>query len=81
MPTTTDIGVASPKAHGQAMTSTARAFTKALKNLGSAPKIHHKTKVRTDMKTTTGTNTLETLSVSFCIGALLLLASFTILMI
>ena len=78
IPTITDIGVAKPKAQGQATMRTAKALTKAKIARFSPPKKYQNTKVKTEIAITTGTKILETLSVSFWIGALLLLAEFTI---
>ena len=79
IPTIRLIGVASPKAHGHAMIRTATAFPKAINNEPFT--IHQMINVSNEIATTEGTKILATLSVNFCIGALLLLASFTILMI
>ena len=43
--------------------------------------MYHETNVKTEIAITVGTNIFETLSANFCIGALLRLASLTILMI
>src|SRR3546814_2406625 len=57
-----DIGVASPKAHGQAMMSTAIAFKSAWPKRGSGPTSIQMTKVATATSTTPGTNHPETRS-------------------
>ncbi len=54
-PTMIAIGVASPSAHGQAMISTATAFTRAWASLGSAPQMLQTTNVRRLTRTTAGT--------------------------
>ena len=66
-PTIMAVGVASPKAHGQAMTSTA---TKEMSPRDGEPAISHNTKASTAIPNTMGTNTEEILSASACIGAL-----------
>ena len=58
VPTMMAVGVARPSAHGQAMTSTATAFTSA--GASSPPMPHHSAKVAALIATTTGTNTPET---------------------
>ena len=50
-----DIGVASPSAQGQAMTSTATAFTMAWVIRGSGPTVAHAANARTAARTTAGT--------------------------
>ena len=70
------VGVASPSAHGQAMTSTATARMMATSS--PAPPSHHQpTKVSSAMPSTTGTNTAATRSTSRCTGALTACASCT----
>ena len=64
-PTITDIGVANPKAHGQAIINTAMAFTKPKTNLGSGPKIHQAKNVIIEIKTTMGTKYFAILSTKF----------------
>jgi len=59
-----DIGVANPSAHGQAMISTATAFTIACANRGSGPNIAQMMKVSAAAAITAGTNQLATLSAS-----------------
>ena len=61
-PTMIDIGVASPSAHGQAMISTATAFTIACAKRGSGPIQTHAAKVSSAMPITAGTNQPATLS-------------------
>src|ERR1044072_6033520 len=75
--TMTDIGVASPSAHGQSMIKTATALTNAYANRGSGPQMLQTTKVITAMITTAGTKYPETTSANLCIGARLLCASAT----
>ena len=62
------MGVARPKAHGQAMISTATAAVKA--SVHPAPERSQPVAVRTDRISTTGTNTDDTRSASRCTGAL-----------
>ncbi len=50
-----DIGVASPKAHGQAMIRTATALTRANAIAGAGPKIDQAIKVTAAAATTAGT--------------------------
>ena len=50
-----DIGVANPSAHGQAMISTATAFTKPWAIRGSGPQMLQTIKVITAIATTAGT--------------------------
>ena len=77
-PTMIDIGVASPSAHGQAMISTATAFTSAWARRGSGPNDAHTKKVATATSMTTGTNHADTLSARRWIGARDRCASLTI---
>ncbi len=51
-----DIGVANPKAHGQAIIKTATALISPYTQLGSGPNIPHPKKVRIDIPITTSTN-------------------------
>ena len=51
----TEIGVASPSAHGHAMTSTETAVTIAKLVRGSGPKKNHTAKVASATRTTAGT--------------------------
>jgi hypothetical protein len=74
----TDIGVARPSAHGQAMISTATAFTRAKPRAGAGPSHAHRTKLTTDASTTVGTNHPATLSARRWIGARLRCALATI---
>ena len=53
--TMTDIGVASPSAHGQAMMSTATAFTSAWAKRGSGPSTAQTAKVTAAATRTAGT--------------------------
>ena len=75
------VGVASPMAQGQAMSSTETAVTKAKLSAGSGPKMSQAAKVRMAMAMTTGTKIAATLSASCWIGGLEPWASSTILMI
>ena len=59
-----DIGVASPKAQGQAMIKTATAFTSAWASRGSGPHVDQMRKVITDATITIGTNHPDTVSAS-----------------
>ena len=61
------VGVASPRAHGQAITNTATALINAV-SIG-APYNHQPISVARAISKTTGTNTWLTLSTSFWIGA------------
>ena len=78
IPTIIAVGVANPKAHGQAITSTAIIFVKAW---AKDPKSYQTTKVRTAKTKTIGTKYEDTISASFWIGARELCASDTILII
>ncbi len=55
VPTMIEMGVASPRAQGQAMMSTATADVRPKIRAGSGPKSNHTTKVPMAMKTTAGT--------------------------
>ena len=55
IPTMMDMGVASPRAHGQAMMRTATAFTRAKANRGAGPKRAQTMNVATAIRTTAGT--------------------------
>ena len=57
-----DIGVARPRAQGQAMISTATAFSSATVRPGSGPRSNQTTKVIAAMAITAGTNTADTAS-------------------
>ena len=70
-----DIGVASPSAQGQAMISTATAFTSAWVSRGGGPKVAHTTKVAAAASTTAGTKKPETRSANRWMGARLRCAS------
>ena len=59
-----DIGVASPRAQGQAMIRTATALTRANPIAGGGPRIDHTTKVAIAMRMTDGTNQAEIVSTS-----------------
>ncbi|MNC60838.1 hypothetical protein D3C75_1107440 [compost metagenome] len=58
-PAMIDVGVASPSAHGQAITSTAIAFSSASEKLPGSTKKNHTKKVITAIPTTIGTNIPE----------------------
>ncbi|CAM5530282.1 hypothetical protein SSTU70S_02859 [Stutzerimonas stutzeri] len=68
--TITDIGVASPRAQGQAMISTATALIRPYTQLGSGPHRPQPKKVSTAMAITTMTNQPAITSARRCIGAL-----------
>ena len=55
MPTVIDMGVASPRAQGQAMISTDTAATSAKMNTGGGPTSTQATKVHTAITITAGT--------------------------
>ena len=63
--TITDIGVAKPRAHGQATINTAKALAIAKAIRFSLPKIHHAKKVTKAIIITVGTNIFEILSTTF----------------
>ena len=75
-PTIIATGVARPRAQGQLITRTAIALDKEKPK--SAPTIVHIMKVITAIPITIGTNTAETLSAIFAIGAFVAEASLTI---
>ena len=79
IPTIMATGVASPRAQGQEMTRTDIACMIASPT--GAFKESHTMRVTRDMPKTTGTNTPDTLSASFAMGAFVALASLTIRMI
>ena len=60
-----EVGTAKPIAHGQAIISTATAFTKLYVKAGCGPKINHKMKVSNATPITTGTNHMVILSIIF----------------
>ena len=68
VPTSSAVGVASPRAHGQAMISTATAAVKA--NVRSSPTPIQKPSVATERAITIGTKTPEMRSARRCTGAL-----------
>ena len=72
-------GVASPSAQGQLITRTAIPLASA--KPGSLPTKSHIAVVTSDIAITAGTNTPETLSAIFAIGAFVAAASLTILII
>ena len=77
MPTIRAVGVANPKAQGQAMTNTETAESNPKESAFSPPKTIQEPKVRMEIPKTTGTKMLDTLSTSRCTGALLPWASCT----
>ena len=79
VPTITAVGVASPKAQGQAITSTSVKTLRANEN--SFPAISQTAAAVTAIIITTGTKTPATLSAVFEMGAFLLCASSTNLII
>ena len=79
LPTIIATGVASPRAQGQLITSTDIPRASAKPTL--LPSSSHTMNVTAAMDMTVGTNTPETLSAIFAIGALVAEASLTILMI
>jgi hypothetical protein len=64
-----DVGVASPRAHGHAMISTATVFSRARLNAGSGPNTSHARNVTPAIARTIGTNQPVTLSARRWIGA------------
>ena len=72
-------GVASPSAHGQLITNTEMPLASAYAK--SFPRRSQTRSVTSEMLITTGTNTPETLSATFAIGAFVAAASLTILII
>ena len=79
LPTIMETGVASPKAHGQLITSTEIALVS--ENARSFPKIDQIINVTIEIPITVGTKMPDTLSAILAMGALLDDASSTILMI
>ena len=75
VPTSSAVGVASPRAHGQAMISTATAAVNAV--VAPAPAPSQNPSVATARAMTTGTKTAETRSARRCTGALPFCASVT----
>ena len=75
VPTSRAVGVASPRAHGQAMINTATAAVNA--RTGSSPTARVTTSVPSASVSTTGTNTAEMRSARRCTGAWPLCASVT----
>ena len=63
MPTIIAVGVAKPKAHGQAIINTATKFINAV--LNELPDIIQRIKVTIEITITTGTKTEATLSAKF----------------
>ena len=59
------MGVARPRAQGQAIINTAIAFIKPYTNAGSGPNFAQTKKVIADIMTTIGTKYLEILSANF----------------
>ncbi len=76
LPTMMATGVASPSAHGQEITSTD--MPRASAKPTPRPRMSQTTVVTAAMAMTVGTNTLETLSAIFAIGAFVAAASLTI---
>src|SRR5450759_1245884 len=74
-----DMGVARPRAQGQAMINTDTAAISAWANLGSGPKKYQTTNATRAMAITAGTKYPDTTSASFWIGARLRWDSATIL--
>jgi len=70
VPTMIEVGVASPMAQGQAMMSTATAFTTAKFSAGCGPHNHQTKKVSSAVAMTAGTNHIVTLSTSAWMGSL-----------
>ena len=69
MPTMRAVGVASPMAHGQAITSTEIAARTASGSTAIPPATSHTASVNSDKRSTHGTNTRATLSTNRCTGA------------
>ena len=69
IPTITEIGVANPKAQGQAMMSTDTAATKPCAMPGGGPSVAQRMKLSKAITITVGTNHPDTRSASVCIGA------------
>ncbi len=69
IPTISAVGVASPKAHGQAIISTAIKLSSALLITDSSPKTNQPINVNNAVKIIAGTKTAATLSASCCIWA------------
>jgi hypothetical protein len=60
VPTMIAVGVARPKAQGQAMIRTPTKFSRPNRNAGLGPKAHQTTKVKTAIPMTVGTKMLAT---------------------
>lgn len=69
MPTRIAVGVASPRAHGQAMISTETARTSAVASFASGAARSHAAKVTSAMPSTIGVKMPLTVSASLAIGA------------
>ena len=69
VPTMIDIGVANPRAQGQAMISTATALSSPNPIAGGGPNTDHATNATAATSMTAGTNHPDTVSASFWIGA------------
>jgi hypothetical protein len=69
------VGVANPKAQGQAITNTETEANRACENEFSPPKIIQTPKVKIEIRITTGTKIPAILSTNFWTGALLPCAS------
>ena len=72
-----DVGVARPRAQGQAMIRTATVFRSARLNAGCGPRANQATNVAAAAISTAGTNQLVTASASRWIGAFEPWASWT----
>ncbi len=71
IPTMIAVGVASPRAHGHAITRTVTIANSPCVKLFSPPKIIHIARVRSEIRMTAGTKIDAILSTSCCTGALL----------
>ena len=80
IPTIRAVGVASPSAQGQAMTSTLTADRMARGSMYSPPRPHQSKNVSTDRTTTVGTKMSAILSTTRCTGAFEPWASCTVRM-
>ncbi len=77
MPAITEIGAASPRAQGQAMTKTAIEVNSIKSSFGSGPKLNQISAVITATINTMGTNQLDTLSANRASRGLVFCAAFT----
>jgi len=78
IPTISAVGVARPKAHGQAIINTVTRVTKACVTFGSGPTKNHNNELIIEMLITTGTKIDAILSAILWAGALLPCAFLTI---